>query len=48
MWETSTMIPSRFISATTSRPKGERPFHFFSSAYDESQMWLFSEWVRVM
>ena len=30
--DTSTMIPSRFISRTTSRPNGLRPFHFFSSA----------------
>ena len=30
--ETSTMMPSRFISATTSRPNGLSPFHFFSAA----------------
>lgn len=31
-WDTSTMIPTRFISRTTSRPNGLRPFHCFSSA----------------
>ena len=30
-WETSTMMPRRFISATTSLPNGLRPFQCFST-----------------
>jgi NAD(P)-dependent dehydrogenase (short-subunit alcohol dehydrogenase family) len=48
MCETSTMMPSRFISATTCLPNGLSPCHLRSTAYDESAMRLGALWARVM
>ena len=47
--ETSTIMPTRFISATTCRPNGDRPPHSspFGSV-DESQMSLFDVCASVM
>jgi len=36
MWDTSTIMPRRFISATTWRPKGDKPLCSGSRALEES------------
>src|ERR1019366_6860941 len=46
--ETSTIIPSRFISWTTSLPNGERPLLGLLSSPEESAQWLLLVWVSVM
>ena len=45
--EMSTIIPSRFISWTTSSPNGERPFYLGLSVAESAQSSV-SEWVSVM
>ena len=46
-WLRSTSIPSRFISRTTSTPKGVRPPWRGSSVAASAQRVVF-QWVRVM
>lgn len=46
-WETSTSIPRRFISRTTSSPKGLSP-PCLGASVDESAQAVVSEWVSVM
>ena len=48
VWETSTMTPRRFISATTSRPKGVRPRVVSALWVEEWQMALSYMWLRVI
>ena len=40
MWDTSTMMPRRFISATACLPRSDRPLFSGSRALDESASWL--------
>ena len=45
-WATSTIIPSRFISAITCLPRGESPlFPAVALAGCESASWLWPLWV---
>ena len=46
VWDRSTSIPSRFISATTSRPNGERP-PCRGTSVPESAISFAVLWVRV-
>ena len=47
--ETSTIMPSRFISATTCFPKGESPLlRGGLRSLDESPIWLWPLWVSEM
>ena len=49
MCDTSTMMPRRFISATTFLPNGERPLCSGGVvSLDESQIWLCPLWLSVM
>ena len=48
-WDTSTIMPRRFISATTCFPKGDRPlWRGGLRSLDESPIWLCPLWVNVM
>ena len=50
-WERSTMIPTRFISCTTSRPSGDSPPKGKTPSLSpvwESQSWLWPLWARDM
>ncbi len=47
--EISTIMPRRFISCTTSLPKGERPLlGLLAMSPEESAQWLLLVWVRVI
>ena len=46
-WETSTIMPRRFISATTSRPKSLSPSWRAASVAESAQLWVL-KWVSDM
>ena len=46
-WEMSTIMPRRFISRTTCRPKSVRPL-WRGASVEESAQSLLRKWVRVM
>src|SRR5207302_4847486 len=46
--EMSTIMPSRFISPTTSLPNAERPLLGWLGSPDESAQCLLVDWVAVM
>ena len=48
MCDTSTIMPRRFISATTCLPSSERPLFSGSRALEESASWLLPLWEIVM